>query len=114
MLLVVSGSTSPTGKVTLAVLDNVPLAGAVPMTVKVIAPPAGNAGMVMFRLLPAATLAGQVAPPVAAPQVVVTAVNAAGTASVTTVPLAAAGPAFDTVMVYVTCPLAATLAGPFF
>lgn len=97
-LLVVSGSTKPVGKVTLAVLDNVPLAGAVPVTVKVTAPPAGRLAIVAATVLPAATT-GQLAPPKAAPQVVVTAVNAAGTASLMTVPLAAAGPALDTVMV---------------
>ena len=83
----------------MAVLDRLPLAGAVPTTVIVTLPPAGKLGMVALTALPAAIDAGQAAPAVALAQLVVTPVMLAGTLSVTTAPLAAPGPALLTVRV---------------
>ncbi len=93
------GSVTPDGGATLAVLDRLPLAGAVPTTVIVTLPPAGKFGMVALTALPAAIDAGQAAPAVALAQLVVTPVMLAGTLSVTTAPLAAPGPALLTVRV---------------
>ena len=70
----------------------------VPLTVNVTDPPLGSVGTVVDMLLPAATLPGQTALPVALPHVVVTPVIAAGTVSVTVVPLASLGPLLLTTM----------------
>ena len=96
-LLPGSGSATPSGGSTWALLTNAPATGAVPVTVIVTLAPAGKVGMVILTSpLPefsspgarSPSKVGQTAPPVAFPQVQVTALSTDGTWSVTLAPSA--------------------------
>ena len=92
------GSVTPVGGVTVATFVIVPLAPAVPITVKVTLPPLGKVGIVSVPACNAATvgLDGQVAPPVAVPQLTLLAVKLATLGSLTVALFAALGPALLT------------------
>src|SRR3954464_4603483 len=93
VLLPGTGSVTPAGGATVATLVMVPLTAAVPLTVNVTLPPLGKVGITS----PACSCAtvgepGHTAPALSAPQLAVVALKFATAASVTTAPLAAAGP----------------------
>ena len=83
--------------------------------VSVTLPPAGNAGNVHGPLTAEGrATAGQVAPPVVVHAVSCGVCKPTGTVSVTTAPLAAAGPALLMTTEYTTLPPTPTAAGPLF
>ena len=95
-LLALLGSKVPGGTVTVAVLEILPVAepATVPEIVMVTEPPDGSVATFPVTLLPITeTLAGQVAPPVALPQLAVTPEMRLLTASAKLLVLAALGPA---------------------
>src|SRR5438552_9031296 len=100
LLLPGTGSATPPGGVTDAVLARVPVAAGsiVPVSVYVTEPPAGRLTVSLMVEAPAAV---QVAPP-APTQVHVTPVSAAGGVSLTVDPGAASGPELAATIVYVT------------
>src|SRR5262245_27281273 len=104
-----SGSLTPLGGLTVAVLDNVPVADADSdaEAVYVTDPPAGRFTASAMLPDPAAV---HVPPP--APTQVHVAVSAAGNASPTVAPPASLGPALLAVIVYVTDPPAVALVMP--
>jgi hypothetical protein len=82
VLLLSPGVGSGVGLVTVAVFVNdCAPNGAVPLIVIVTEPPVGKVGTLPDTLLPATVGAAQVAPPLGEPQLAVTPVIAAGTAS---------------------------------
>lgn len=81
VLLVVSGSFTPGGGDTVAILLSVPDAGAVPMIVTVTEPPLGIVGTDPETLPGCTTGSPHTAPPTGFPHVAVTAVRPAGSAS---------------------------------
>ena len=91
-------AVTPVGGAIVAVFVMLAVPLEVPLTVNVTDPPLGSVGTVVEILLPAATLPGHTALPVALPHVVVTPVIATGTVSVTVVPLASLGPLLLTTM----------------
>lgn len=113
-LLPGEGSVTPAGGVTVTVLAIVPVVPAVPVKVNTRLPPLGKVGMVRVPDCRAATVGptGQTAPPEAVPHVSVVAVKLTTEGSLTVVLLAASGPLFVMMMVYVTDPFAFTVIGP--
>ncbi len=93
--LLPAGSFTPTGAVTVAVLEMVPVPLAVAVTVNVAVPPLSRS-TVAARL--PAPLAGQTEPPLAV-QVQVAPLSCAGKTSVTVAPVTALGPALLATMV---------------
>ena len=97
------GSVTPAGAATLATLLMLPVAPAVPVTLKVTLPPLGKVGMVMPAPCMAARVtlagAGHAAPPVTLPQVTAVTVRLATAGSVKIAPSALAGPPLLTTMV---------------
>ena len=110
------GSVTPAGVATLATLLMLPVAPAVPVTLKLTLPPLGSVGIVMPAPCMAAivTLAGaaHAAPPVGAPQLTAVTVRFATAGSVKIAPSAPAGPALATTIVYVVAAPAFTVAIP--
>ena len=76
-----SGSFTPIGAMAVALLDKVPVCGALPLTVKVTLAPAGKEVIVLVTLLPITFTVPQTAPPVGNTHDALTAVMAAGTVS---------------------------------
>ena len=107
VLLVSTGSTTPVGGLMVAVLLMVPLAPAVPVTIKVTLPPLGNVGMTipaaLFCISATVVFAavGQAPPPVvlSGSQVTPVTVRLATAKSLKIAPLAGCGPALLTTMV---------------
>src|SRR6185295_19024362 len=103
LLLAGVGSVTPAGAATLATLTILPLAPAVPVTLKVTLPPLGNVGITMpapcIRATVVLPASGHVAPPAALPQVTPVTVRLATAGSVKMAPSEAAGPALVTTMV---------------
>jgi hypothetical protein len=116
VLLVGDWSGIPLGGVTVATLVIEAPVPAVPVTVNVMLPPLGRVGMANVPPCKAVTLglAGQTAPPVALPQVTDAAVKFATLGSLTVALFNVIVLLLVTTIVYVTVPLAFTLAGPVF
>ena len=100
-LLLASGSVTPDGGAIDAVLviDPVAPAATSPVMVNTAEAPAGKLGRFAVTLLPETpTVVGQVAPPLKGAQLAVMFEIEEGTTSLKLAPLAALGPAFETVM----------------
>jgi hypothetical protein len=98
LLFPATGSVTPPGAATVAVLVVAPTPLAVPATVIETVPPAGSVGIVLVTPFPATFIAPHAAPPEAPVQSAVTLVMAPGTLSEKVAPFAASGPALEMVM----------------
>lgn len=94
-----SGSLMPIGTMAVALLDSVPVCGAMPVMVMVTVAPAGRVVIVLMTLLLITFTVPHTAPPVGRPHDAPTPVIATGTVSLKTVKSAASGPALVTVEV---------------